>query len=154
MIREEAKNLQEGEPPNLVAHSHGGNVVKYASEEFKNGELDNVIFLDTPHREDAKFNQQAMKQGGKVVNVYDERDFVQGFWGKSDIKGLTEFKFKDLHLFAPNPKQTIPNAINIKVKQPNGASSMFGTKDETSPHSIHTTRKWNDFVKTKLEDKQ
>ena len=60
-------------------------MIKYASEEFKNGELDNVIFLATPHRNDAKFNHQAMKQGGKVVNVYDKMDyFIQQNWGNVD----------------------------------------------------------------------
>ncbi|RDU66061.1 hypothetical protein CQA62_06820, partial [Helicobacter cholecystus] len=71
MIRDEIKNLKEGEKVTLIAHSHGGNVVKYASQQLSKGELDRVIFLATPHRSDAKFNQTSLSKGGKVVNVYD-----------------------------------------------------------------------------------
>ncbi|WP_199919399.1 lipase family protein [Helicobacter enhydrae] len=53
--------LKKGEPLSLVAHSHGGNVVKYASKELKQI-IDDVVFLATPHREDVKFNYRAMKE--------------------------------------------------------------------------------------------
>lgn len=50
MIKKEIKNLEDGEKITIIAHSHGENVVKYASQELSKGELDRVIFLATPHR--------------------------------------------------------------------------------------------------------
>ncbi|ANV98331.1 hypothetical protein BBW65_05740 [Helicobacter enhydrae] len=61
MIQKELLKLKKGEPLSLVAHSHGGNVVKYASKELKQI-IDDVVFLATPHREDVKFNYRAMKE--------------------------------------------------------------------------------------------
>ena len=57
-------------------------------------EAKNYIILDTLTQNilsDAKLNQKAVKNGGKVVNVYDERDFVQGFWGKFDRENWNPF---------------------------------------------------------------
>ena len=134
------KNLKEGEPLNIIGHSHGGNVIKYASEEFKNGELDNVIFLATPHREDAKFNQQAMKQGGKVVNVYGSKDLIiQKFLGSG--LGIFKLDFAD---------QTMWNAINIQINQGNRS---LGTDQDTSPHTIHIKQNWKNNIEPILRKK-
>lgn len=163
MIKKEIQDLKEGEKVTIIAHSHGGNVAKYASQGLNKGELDNVIFLATPHRSDASFNQASLNKGGRVVNVYDERDFVQGFFGKSDVKSLNpfseKFKFKDLHLFAPNPKQTMPNAINIKVKPETikttnylspleqNSYNAFKINSYLNSHStIKDAEKWNQSV--------
>ncbi|VEJ24408.1 Uncharacterised protein [Helicobacter cholecystus] len=152
MIRDEIKNLKEGEKVTLIAHSHGGNVVKYASQQLSKGELDRVIFLATPHRSDAKFNQTSLSKGGKVVNVYDPRDLVQSFFGKFDRKNINPL--------TPNAKRTMPSATNIKVKPekiytPNYLSpleqdSYYNTSKTRSHIDSHSTiknpEKWNESV--------
>ncbi|RDU67730.1 hypothetical protein CQA62_06695 [Helicobacter cholecystus] len=98
------------------------------------------------------------------MNVYDSRDLVQSFFGKSDIKSLNpfslKFKFKDLEPLAPNPKQTMPSATNIKVKPekiytPNYLSpleqdSYYNTSKTRNYIDSHSTiknpEKWNESV--------
>lgn len=94
-----------------------------------------------------------------MVNVYDERDLVQGFLGKFDKENWNPL--------APNPKQTIPNAINIKVKPekiktPNHLSpleqgsyySSSKIKNYLNSHStIKNAEKWNQSVAPILEGK-
>ncbi len=140
MIKEEIKNLEDGEKVTIIAHSHGGNVVKYASQELSKGELDHVIFLATPHRNDAKFNQKAVKKGGKVVNVYGSKDLIiQKFLGS----GLGIFKLD----FA---NQTMWNAINIQINQGNRS---LGTDQDTSPHTIHIKQNWKNNIEPILRKK-
>ncbi len=127
MIKKELPNLKEGEPLNIIAHSHGGNVVKYASQELSQGELDNVVFLATPHRKDAQFNDEAMKKGGKVVNVYDRSDLIiQRYLGNMELDGIAN--------------QTMPGAINIRIN----TTPLYQQYDAHT--TIQTRDKWNQFV--------
>ena len=140
MIKKEIKNLEDGEKITIIAHSHGGNVVKYASQELSKGELDRVIFLATPHRNDASFNQASLNKGGRVVNVYGSKDLIiQKFLGS----GLGVFTLD----FA---KRTMENATNIQINQ---GSRTLGTEQDGSPHSIHTKQNWKNNVDPMLRKK-
>ena len=140
MIKKEIKNLEDGEKITIIAHSHGGNVVKYASQELSKGELDRVIFLATPHRNDASFNQASLNKGGRVVNVYGSKDLIiQKFLGS----GLWVFTLD----FA---KRTMNSATNIQINQ---GSRTLGTEQDGSPHSIHTKQNWKNNIDPMLRKK-
>ena len=77
----------EGEKLNIVAHSHGGNVVKEMTQSFDlSKKIDTLSFLGTPHRSDYKLNFGDMAKEAKILNMYDLNDMVQihgGPWGSS-----------------------------------------------------------------------
>ncbi len=66
--------LAAGEKLNIVAHSHGGNVVKEYTNLEGSTKIDNLVTLGTPQRSDYNLNQS------KVVNYlngYSNHDMVQ-----------------------------------------------------------------------------
>jgi RHS repeat-associated protein len=67
-------NLQPGETINIVAHSHGGNVVKSYTNEANAVPIDNFVALGTPQRDDFKVKPGMVKN---YYNVYSENDRVQ-----------------------------------------------------------------------------
>ncbi len=70
--------FSEGEKLNAVAHSHGGNVLKWLTQIYTGEKkVDNVIFLGTPVREDYKVNFNAISPSANILNVYDKNDLVQ-----------------------------------------------------------------------------
>jgi hypothetical protein len=68
------------EPIILVGHSHGGNVIKDATNFDLGGKkINTVVFLGTPHRVEYQLNQDTLSVGATVLNVYDKGDWVQRF---------------------------------------------------------------------------
>jgi hypothetical protein len=75
LLNEIIKNhtFKPGERLNIVAHSHGGNVVFEASRTTSH-KIDNVVTLGTPIRSDYQPNMQNILN---LVNVYSSNDEVQ-----------------------------------------------------------------------------
>jgi RHS repeat-associated protein len=67
-----------GEKLNVVAHSHGGNVVAEASQSGISHKIDNLVTLGTPIRSDYSFNESAI---GLHLNVFSNKDKVQAQLG-------------------------------------------------------------------------
>ena len=67
-----------GEKLNIVAHSHGGNVVASATNKGLSHKIDTLVTLGTPIRTDYKFNGSMI---GQHLNVYSNNDSVQTIGG-------------------------------------------------------------------------
>ncbi len=73
MIR--INHLPESAKIVIVAHSHGGNVLKEVTNNTSlNKKIDLGILLGTPVRDDYTLNRDNIN---KVANIYDRKDFVQ-----------------------------------------------------------------------------
>lgn len=72
------QNLKAGEPLNIVAHSHGGNVAKLYTQMAGAEFVDVLMTLGTPNRPDIKANKSDV---GEYINVYSMNDSVQGIGG-------------------------------------------------------------------------
>ena len=91
-----SKNLKPGEPLNVVAHSHGGNVVKEYTQLPGAKKIDTAVNLATPQRDDHKMN---MKNVGAYINAYSNNDSIQNnggpfydspLWGEYGFAGRTD----------------------------------------------------------------
>ena len=82
-----AHKFAEGEKLNIVAHSHGGNVVKDMTQSLNLvKKIDTLAYLGTPHRSDYQLDFKDISKGAKILNMYDLKDQVQlhgGPWGGS-----------------------------------------------------------------------
>ena len=67
-----------GEKLNIVAHSHGGNVVAEATQEGISHRIDTLVTLGTPIRPDYQFNESMI---GSHLNVFSMHDMVQPIGG-------------------------------------------------------------------------
>jgi RHS repeat-associated protein len=105
-----------GEKLNIVAHSHGGNVVGQATQEGLAHKIDTLVTLGTPVRSDYKPNES---QIGLHLNVYSNNDQVQQ-------EGQTPFAPASRTMWAP--------ARNLDASsQANGHSELWekpGTWDK------------------------
>jgi RHS repeat-associated protein len=69
-----AKNRKPGEPLNIVAHSHGGNVVKAYTQLDGAQKINTLINLGTPQRHEYKINPGMVEN---YINVYSRADNIQ-----------------------------------------------------------------------------
>jgi len=70
--------LKPGEKLNIVAHSHGGNVVKEFTQLYSGDKkIDNIVFLGTPHLSNHKLDWNKTSSTAQLLNVYDMKDPVQ-----------------------------------------------------------------------------
>jgi RHS repeat-associated protein len=67
-------NRKPGEPLNIVAHSHGGNVVKAYTQMQDAQKIDTFIAMGTPQRSDYTINAAKV---GDYINVFSNGDNVQ-----------------------------------------------------------------------------
>jgi RHS repeat-associated protein len=67
-----------GEKLNIIAHSHGGNVVAEATQGNLSHKIDTLVTLGTPIRPDYQFNESMI---GKHLNVFSKNDKVQPLGG-------------------------------------------------------------------------
>lgn len=108
----------EGEPFNIVGHSHGGNVIKeftniyvlpqeitnfnnltganvgnmnYTDKAINYKTIDKAVLDGTPHRSDYNFNFNVMTPGEKPIAVSDKNDIItQDVLGGTDYKDRTQ----------------------------------------------------------------
>ncbi len=96
-----------GEPLILIGHSHGGNVIKAATQNYNgNKPIGSVVFLGTPHNDNQTLDTNKLASGAPVLNVYDKNDAVQNGWARLNSKRP---------MFNPNLTQVLPNVKNLQV---------------------------------------
>jgi len=71
--------FKSGEKLNIVAHSHGGNVVKEYTQLKESKGIDTLVDLGTPQRRDYNIDP---KKVGQYLNVYSDYDQVQSIGGR------------------------------------------------------------------------
>ena len=111
------QNLKAGEKLNIVAHSHGGNVVKEYTTRDDAVRIDNLFTLGTPQRPDYQINRDMV---GNYVNVYSRFDGVQRNGGPLGQGGVAD--------------RTDPAAAN--VEEGTAAGKLVGHSD------LHTKAVW------------
>jgi len=80
-----AHPFADGEPLNIVAHSHGGNVVKIYSNLPDARSIDTFVSLATPQRDDYTLNRSIV---GNYVHVYSDADGVVPYAGGDSPYGF------------------------------------------------------------------
>jgi hypothetical protein len=75
-----ATHLKPGEKLNIVAHSHGGNVVKLYTQMSGSEIIDTLVTLGTPQRDDYLINAEKVEA---YINAYSTNDGVQTKGGRS-----------------------------------------------------------------------
>lgn len=78
-------DFAEGERLNIVAHSHGGNIVKDYTWQEGARKIDTLITLGTPQRWDYRIKGSMV---GTYLNVYSKYDTIQKFGGYSPWSGI------------------------------------------------------------------
>ncbi|ASM36878.1 filamentous hemeagglutinin family protein [Campylobacter sputorum bv. faecalis CCUG 20703] len=107
--------FKEGEPLNLVMHSHGGNVGKDFTQFYEGDKkIDNFIMLGTPVRDDYFINYDNFTENANILNVYDSSDVVQVFGGIYNYKSYLLNKYSFGYI-----SKITNGAKNIKIETPN-----------------------------------
>jgi hypothetical protein len=152
-------NFAKNEPLILVGHSHGGNVIKVASNlDIGEKKIDTVVFLGTPHREDYKFNFNATSPNAQLLNVYDVNDAIQVLGGKN-MDGNILYSFLKGAVFnsldIKSTKKIINNFNNIQIEQKYGLLDTYKLiiKPISSHSDLDESKTWNDYVKQYLTTK-
>lgn len=110
----------EGEALNIVAHSHGGNIVKEYTTLPGSRKVDVLVNLGTPQRSDYAIQHEKV---GTYLNAYDPWDGVQTNGGWLGFKA----------------GRTDPLAVNIPIR-----SGLSGV----DAHSfLHTSQAWSALTK-------
>jgi hypothetical protein len=145
-LNEMIENYQfaDGEQLNIVAHSHGGNVVKEFTQIY-DGEkkIDNATFLGTPVRDDYRLNQNAFSDDAQINNVYDSSDVVQrvggidtggnnGSFGLAEqtIDTIQYSQVNNIRVETPNPGTTLnPISVSNVYEQTVGDHTNMDSKE-------------------------
>lgn len=134
-ITDNMEGMPNTEPITIIGHSHGGNVgIEALNEmvsmlEFEGREL-NLVTINTPVRDDYQLSEGALERVNHI-NVYDSKDPVQIFGGKStfSVPILGEFG---------KAGRTFPNAQNISVDNPVGIEDFLKGKNKLNEiHDSH-----------------
>ena len=118
-------SFKDGEPLNIVAHSHGGNAVKEYTKLDGARRIDVLVGLGTPHRSDHTMNPDMVQ---RYINVWSSGDIVVPNAGGED--GPT-WRI-DLYDHA---EYVTPHAENIGAHQ-----VRVGTGDATSYEAVRHSR--------------
>jgi len=124
-----AHKFTPGEKLNIVAHSHGGNVVAEATQKGISHKIDTLVTMGTPIRPDYQFNQSKI---GEHFNVFSRNDRVQPAGGMTyDFPGTV------IPGFIPaGRKLELPGVKNLDATSEAGGHSELWTKPGT----------WNNIV--------
>ena len=144
---------KEGKPINLVAHSHGGNVVfeasqiiaAYNKENGTNIKFEKVVLLSTPIRDD--YNPNLTVIPNKFILVSNTIDDVQvngGYKGTADLASKAVVLFKGGE--AGDAKRAHPDAANILLGEKEMNKLGFSSLDYVKAHSPLTSDFWNKVV--------
>jgi RHS repeat-associated protein len=118
----------EGEQLNIVAHSHGGNVVKIASHMLnENITIDNLITLGTPVRPDYPTNMSVVSN---MVEVYSNNDFVQA-------NGGNKYQLRALPGYVANGARSPFSLNNYSYER--GPAGRFENKSNSVDVTAYTT---------------
>jgi RHS repeat-associated protein len=129
--------FSEGEALNIVAHSHGGNVAIEAINQGLNKQVNNLVTLGTPVRE-----EQFLWKADKVdnfINVYNRRDNVQ-----TGGKFISSFPFS----FNARMRHSLEQSTEIHAK----GGGFF--RHTASYHSwLRSDDAWENHIKPQLIEK-
>lgn len=136
----------EGEKLNIVAHSHGGNVVKEFTQLYDGEQkIDNLVFLGTPHRDDYQLDYSDLSPNSNRINLYDRGDMVQVSGG-----GLNQFpadrtidNFNNISIY-----QTKPVYVDSYIRGPRIEQQHIGPVE--SHKNLDSTNVWNQYVKPQI----
>jgi RHS repeat-associated protein len=118
----------EGEKLNIVAHSHGGNVVKIASHMLNEDiSIDNFVTLGTPVRPDYPTNMSVVKN---MVEVYSNNDFVQ-------VNGGNKYQLRALPGYVANGARTPFSFNNYSYER--GPAGRFENQSNAVDVTAFTT---------------
>lgn len=109
--------FKEGEPLNIIAHSHGGNVFKDFTQFYEGTKkIDTVVLMGTPVRDDHFIDYSKFDENAKIINVYDTSDVVQAIGSINGVKSylLNKYTLGLASRVIPNE-----NINNIKIEVPN-----------------------------------
>ena len=116
-----AHKFAPGEKLNVVALSHGGNVVAEATMKGMSHKIDTLVTMGTPIRPDYQFNQSKI---GEHLNVYSRKDAVQPSGGMT-----YDFPGSIIPGFIPaSRKVNLPNARNLDATSEAGGHTELWTK--------------------------
>jgi RHS repeat-associated protein len=116
----DAHTFEEGESLNIVAHSHGGNVVKAYSQLEGARDIDTLVNLGTPQRPDYKLKGGAARA---YINGYSTSDDAQTSGGEWFAAGQAF--------------RTDPSASNVDL-----------TSVAPSHGSLHTEKAWHEVERS------
>ncbi len=138
-------DFAEGEPLNIVAHSHGGNVIKqftniydlprlltvfdeaagtniadqsYMPSLINYKTVDGAGLIGTPHVDGYKFNQNVMTDGKLPIAVNDRWDILtQDIMGGTNTPRIIDFIPLVYPTTFANPSKIMEGALNIQIEQ-------------------------------------
>jgi RHS repeat-associated protein len=119
-----AHKFAPGEKLNIIAHSHGGNVVAEATQKGLTHKIDTLVTMGTPIRPDYHFNESKI---GTHFNVFSRKDRVQ------PAGGMTyDFGGSLMPGFIPASREVnLPGVINLDATSQAGGHSELWTKPGT-----------------------
>ena len=119
-----AHKFAPGEKLNIVAHSHGGNVVAEAIQKGMTHKIDTLVTMATPIRPDYQFDQSKI---GQHLNVFSRKDMVQRAGGMT-----YNFPGTLVPGFIPaGRKLDLPGVKNLDATSEAGGHSGLWTKPGT-----------------------
>lgn len=140
--------FDEGEKLNIVAHSHGGNVVKEYSQMEGARKIDNAVSLGVPQREDYKMN---LGNVDNYLNVYSDQDMIQQ-WGGGQNKIYDNHIDKNvLGEYGRLNSRKDPSATNINASYLETRSGGRTSTTGVGHSRLHTNRVWDEYVRPSLE---
>jgi RHS repeat-associated protein len=109
---------------NIVAHSHGGNVVAEATQKGLSHKIDTLVTMGTPIRPDYQFNELKI---AAHFNVFSSKDRVQPSGGMT-----YDFGGSLMPGFIPASREVnLPGVINLDATSQAGGHSELWTKPGT-----------------------
>lgn len=134
--------LAAGEKLNIVAHSHGANVVKEYTTLEGSRMIDTFVALGGPQRSDYSINRSNV---GRYINGYSNQDSVQ-INGNVETVGSSSsaaswalgWLFGQRYA-TPSAGRTDPSAFNLEI--PTQASGLL--KGVEAHGNLHTPEAWN-----------
>lgn len=159
MIEDYQREHPDDKRINIVAHSHGGNVVKEFTNLKGSQKIDVLVNLGTPNRDDYKINKDKV---GFFLSVFSENDGVQKKGGYSYRPSRTS-PFPGVSMpslvkqeIGPAKREDKKANLNLEVSTVSSTlervdsryGSFWETKDLSEPmeigHSdLHTPSVWN-----------
>jgi RHS repeat-associated protein len=131
----EVQRLTGDKNINIVAHSHGGNVVKEYTNRPDAVRLNFVVNLNTPQRSDYRAN---MNNITKLINVYNHNDMVQINGGNGKI---------DTRIFESGNAGRFDFQAHLNIETP------YGKMGKLDSHSISTTDGyWDRHIAPSIEN--
>ncbi|AXX85313.1 esterase/lipase family protein [Aliarcobacter skirrowii] len=128
--------FKDGEPLNIIGHSHGGNVIKDFTQFYQGDKkIDNVVFMGTPVRKDYPIDYSKFSENSSIKNVYDTSDVVQKLGGSDVQFGVFGVNIDKIGMGDRNINN--PKVQNIEVES--------GNHPKNSHSDLDSKKVWEQF---------